>query len=1275
MTRSRNNNNNATANTQKFGCEHPRLKTSCARPWLSKFTPFQRFITAINDYDQPTSEGSVLNVTDLDRRSNGQVKNFYAENEFLQSLPDNHDVVLYTGAAPGYHLYDLAYLYPKLHFLLHDNTGRGFAERLTQMPNIRILDELPMATTVIHGHIDDNLPSDAVAPRGIRNLRKWMPFEEPAHLREGASVMYPPCSSAKGQELKQTFDGVPAIVDPALPAKLFDVLYAMRHTHSSGNCYDCHGVNRCHTNYMRWSADGGNSFHPREPTQLEQCVATVIRDSFGAKPVRVDDMAGGHLAVKYARDFARANLHHELLGRKVVEAGPRTSHVLHGATEQVGWRYCHPRLSPHDKTIRLPHYALNKICKCKIEDCQHHSAEAAVLSDVYLDRPAIDKLLTRVDSIYWVFNNLPHGNYPELGINVSRNGGRYNAAYEEKSIGMNSRHEAKNAEIPMPEGGFRLVVATDSADKQYDDPDPFAVLKGLNFRVVYNNGIYVTVEITKKKLPPCVTLGDLGPFMDLSKLGGKGLAPTYLVHQVAAHVSPNELDRTHECYSRISKQFNIKSYDLASNVVLGAMGIIALNMQDKATAISGLLGKVASFKRVTHGIGAKILSILGELGEGAEHPFMNALKFILRAVVNASKGVVEQLYGTLREWIKWMEEKQGENGFMAALTQIGLVIAHSVAKFFEWLLEIPAAEVIQPEEMPEECKTIPIPDRIVKKYKKSPAKANNCRTAARNIIYSAAPAIDGVQRPVLQKTNNQENGEKILRQRFSKYIERKVSEPDIAIFKRHLEDVVDETTNLEMIEPLPFRFGLRGTRGRIRRTKSEGSNERTPSCDNLDSGCESSATSVASSRQSSSSQERLVTLSVTAMTTTELSSGPTSRRLNKDSVNTLKRNVSERMGRTRQTLSSSCRALTTSLKPTIQRGISTSQTTFSKLLTKTTAGFSEFQQKINTTLTPSSNPICGQTGISDSESDTSSTEPESQETSTLPSAIQWHISRLTELLQNCPDCVRETLGNALREMILSLGSKAPKFPALSDQDLMLVCMSGLDFTSNGDIGGLCLTWNSAAVSFAKWLRGSQSKGILGRFLDILLMYLGSAPVRNTDQKFTRSCFVKPWLTEVLRYVLQLPVIGGAVLDVPSFLLLTEILPTTKPPTPELLAKSQKLLDKHLHGYGGFLLTSSIKSNSISILYAQAELLSVRPYEACPTSLSDQEIQTHRCNDRNLSRWLCRGVPEDTAQQGDTPLDPPLPPRNNKTESSWLCDQSTSRWIRRKTRKIPNSNDN
>lgn len=1216
------------------GCPHSRISTQCEQNWLFTFQPAMRLINKLAEATVPQLPPNVGYPEDFDRKSNGQVKNFFAERAFLQTVQKRlgraPGAVLYTGAAPGYHLFDLAFCFPLTKFHLHDSMGCGYADRLTQMPNVVIIKDLLQCDVEYECHIDDNLPEGAISPKAKYNLRKWMPLEATPHLRKDAHIIYPACSSTRGNELKQSFDNNPALdLTTKLAPDSFFKLHALRHVHVAGNCQDCHEAERMHTNYMKWAMDTGNKFKPRVCEQMEEAYVEMLKATFRAETM-VCEVAGGHLEIKLARDYVRAFLHNELRGLKIVEAGPRTAHFVAGATEQVGWHFCHPKLANHDKDLTRQFHMLNTVCSHPVEECtcaDMGSAQAVLGMDVYFTREQVDAIVGTGKSLYWSFNNLPHGRHIDLGINVVRTGGRYHPKYDELSASVNKSKPLTSVSVPTPEGGHRVIVATDSADKQYDDPDPFEVLKGMNYRVVYNNGIYVVVQV----YPPsstgdaAITLGDLGPLMDLSALGTNGVVPSWLCHHIAAHVSPNELDKPHDCIARIQKQFKIRSYDLASKAVFGAQHIIATNLREKATAVVKLVGSVNGSQRVTHGVGAKILSVLGEMGEGTGHPFLTAFKAILRSVLEAGQGMLKGLHDVLAQWVVSLDEKAKGHGFTARIYQFGAIIARAITQFLEYLMDIPAQTVIPPTELEETENNDELPD-IVQNFETLPPGPRDVRVSARDITYSAAPPIRGVPRPVLLKTNNQRNGVKVLRHRLGKHVHTKTLPENERIFEKHLDDVFDEVTSGVPVEPIPFRLGFRTTRKRIHHRRLRRYRRRMSTCAGLDSASNTSEEWTAFSRPSLSSQARPATLSGIEMTTIGPSLDDIFQLLSENYDNIRRPNALAPTDQILRRHSYSSQGSTTSSRQTTPPGTSTSPLTFSEQLTRIMQRFSAFHQKTGSTLRPFWNRTCELNGSSVSECATPSVAPESPATLTPLLETQSLTSRLTGLLPNCPDLVRKILDNVLRAMIASSDSE----PDVTDDDLTFLITSALGSTSSGDTGELLLTWNSVAVSLAQSLIQPATRwpGIRGKFCDILLSYLASVPGKNTWTNQDRSCFVRPWCAEAFRFALQCLDTGGGVLVVPLWISPTMMSSIIMPPTPAQLQQSQKRLDERLPNYGVFPLTSSVGPNAISMKCSWGRLLTITPCEAYLSLQKEQEAVSRLQNQPGenkviRSRWLCQ----------------------------------------------------
>ena len=127
---------------------------------------------------------------------------------------------------------------------------------------------------------------------------------------------------------------------------------------------------------------------------------------------------------------------------------------------------CQPLITVQDSFKEYPNWLT--VCQHKIEECgcpNFKRSTMILLSDVYLEEHTIQALLDMGKEVLVTYCALPEGRHKGLGATVVRRDGR-------------------------------LKVTTDSADKQYDDPDPEEF--NLESTVVINTGVYKTRLFSNK---------------------------------------------------------------------------------------------------------------------------------------------------------------------------------------------------------------------------------------------------------------------------------------------------------------------------------------------------------------------------------------------------------------------------------------------------------------------------------------------------------------------------------------------------------------------------------------------------------------------------------------------------------------------------------------------------------------------------------------------------------------------------------------------------------
>ena len=911
------------ASKPEFGCAHAISKPAPCKLEFEVFQPSGTFLANVASVEQTTKQ--LFNGTRFPtRKTNGQVKNYWTEKTFLElHAPKANDIVYYTGAAPGHHLQDLAHHFRQCIFMVGDNNPAVFNENrsLFQMPNVHLVREPPDRPRF---HIDDNLPRDAPPAIGDHNLFKWVPLAVKQNFRAGASVIYPPCAGQACEELKQTFPAGSTITEnpPANYQTVFATLNRWRCLLMTGYCRDCHYADKCHTNRMRAAKDAAGFSVPwysgSEPSYRE-----MLAGSTSFRKTQVEGRAH-HPEIKMARDIVRTFIHGSLAGKKVVEAGPRTSHVMGGAREQVGWHYCHPMAHAHDVDFMPPLSGLNTKCACKIEECKCHKAEYAVLQDVYLSAPQVTQLLKNgVKRIYWAFNNLPSGDHRHLNIRVSRQGGRLR------------------------------VFPYDAGDKQYDDPDPLHVLQDFDYRVVYNNGLYLLVElgegVDSSFLPPN-TGGVLRHVQNEDTTFS--VVPNNLVAAVYSKISDREVDRTGDAISRMVAQLDVKDPELGKTAVIAALQDIATTTKQTTTSIVKLIGEIKAGKRVTQGPGATFLSFFSEVSEGSSHPFFAALKSVGVALLDTAKGMIDSFRGWLVKWAEWFRSPKRKDSLFYNIYKL---IARMLEYLVEWIDYFRAA--------PAQCvEPVPFPSRpdfefpdIVSNIHIPPETSKSLKTSPLDYAYPYAPPPVDVPPPSIIDRASVDTTLGCVQKRLGNLAGSVDIDPEaMALMESNLTDVFDEVTGGELIEPQDFQSGWTATPEPIQPGKSSDLKGRTKKSAPLSSISKSFRKWMRSSKGSSSSRANAHTSSDQETCTTELSSDPTSPPSRADSDNIPKPVVLEPTGPELPPLSSSSEISPISSKPTTPHGICTSPPPSSRRSIASTPASSRSHRRIKTILRQSS---------------------------------------------------------------------------------------------------------------------------------------------------------------------------------------------------------------------------------------------------------------------------------------------------------------------------------
>lgn len=1179
MNNPNNNPQSDSGGTQVAGCAHAIKKTLCHR---QSFEAFQTVTDFIKNAETIYRDSKLSDTTmPPGKLVNGQVKNFWAETKFLELHGAEYDIVLYTGAAPGYHLLDLAYNFPKLRFLIHDNRPGAFNSnlRITQMPNIHMIETIP-ADARPKFHIDDNLPNFAHQPMGEHCLFKWMPNTIPPHLRQDAEILFPPCGGHDAEELKQMFKlGAPIVQQPDTNyTGMFQCLNRWRHMTITGHCRDCHYAHMCNTNHMRESTNPAiNTFKVRMYEDSEVSYRDMLNST---TKLRVDMVPGTapHPEVKSCRDAVRSVLLKELVGKKIVEAGPRLSHVMHAAIQQVGTHFCVPCIAGHDKAFIPPLCGLNTVCDCMVEDCSHiKGRDVAVLQDVYLKTEQMHALLQKVPRIYWAFNALPHGQHLHLGMEVLRIDGRLK------------------------------VRPLDSADKQYDDCDPLVVLQEFQHRVVYNNGIYMLVElggdVDYSTLPPFSG----GVLRHLDSQGITGVVPSCLVSQVTPYISHRDTEALTDCISRIQRQFKVRHEELARNAVFCALEEISRQIKHTSAGVVKLMGDIKAGKRVTEGPGSKVLSFISELSEGADHPFIAGLKMFGQTLMGMLTDFAESAQHYLQKISEYFGRKaKGGSGLFRGIFWLLSKLFQCLAQLFG-LLTSPATKDNQ---------VVPVPFPSNPDFKSPdvlsemhvPAEtAKSLQTSKLDFAWQYAPTVVDVPPPVTIDRNSIDTTLGVLQNRLGKITDANEPEPEaLAIYKSCLREVMDEITNGEPVVPQDFRSGCADMLEPTRPVNANYSSEPTTESAIPASECESSAGLTAFSNVSSSNQGKAATSSDQETCTTDPSLDHISQALSTFYDECQKHNASQQMVPEQPELSLSSDTCPDSLKQTTPPGIYTCPSLCSQPLTTNTAESSGSRRKMRSILRKYCGPTSALAGGTRTDLATDSREPECQETWTQQSATPSSTSPLTVLLHGCPDYLKPTLNSVVKETT----AQSPNMDTLA-KDLKYLISEGSVSKSKRVKGQLYLTLNSAAVICCKAKLAGRCRATLGKLCDTYLTCLASQTERSSFASLNRKVYVKPWLVRALLLCAHSAIIGGDAPDIPQYQSSTEMSDFTSTIIAVVNSVFRGMLDKVLQDCGGSLLWTKSGSSSISIACPLGSVLTIGSWQPWETPSNDQESNWFR----------------------------------------------------------------
>jgi len=637
-------------------------------PWTDELVKYVelgipvRNLSAILEKFTKASNNVVFDTTTTACRletKDGQRKNFWVEDKIITQ--NKIKTIFYQGAAPGLHLIPLAIRHSETQFYLQDHDITYYHDRrVFQLQNVHHFSSAPESVDLL---IRDYLSQHAQFYQPVTSTYILEKLNTGGAGTLGVPlqghIIMPPCRKNTSNELKIFYKTNASTY--TVPLKIVNQINNLSkrlnkiQLPEATTCRNCMPMlSEVEEQLM---GNNGRLLLPKLPTVQQ----TLINRPLAAthfEPLFTNDSDLDHALVKACRTAAKARILSHVQGKKVVELGPRASDQYYFANSHIGHHFCAPELTSYDRhkqpVVDRPEYAMTT-CHCLGQHCTHHKADTAIAVDVYLDKPAVTKLLERNHRLVWAFSWLPTGNHPLFNCKVERAGGRLK------------------------------VTTTDSADKLYDDADPLIVIADFPHTIVSWVGPYVIVSIengvvhqTKPNIYPDYMT--VVPDVEHSNL----IALTEHVDKLIMDSRTDEPKRYGDMLGRAAALLNV-SISYADVVLL-------LAFQSRADIVTARNSRLAAID-AQHRLGKATLSDakiptairnMNEVLQGANHPLYTMfITMVYEPVIQGYKTGKKKIVTGLKFLDSILEDYAVGNSCLAIISQqVRNVIATVL-----WLIE------------------------------------------------------------------------------------------------------------------------------------------------------------------------------------------------------------------------------------------------------------------------------------------------------------------------------------------------------------------------------------------------------------------------------------------------------------------------------------------------------------------------------------------------------------------------------------------------------------
>ena len=697
----------------------------------------------------------------------GQLKNLIVEEKAIRLLKPK--TIYYSHAAPGHHLLELIRKYQDITWILSDPNPSYFNNRLG--PHVKFVHHTfaNEEGLDIDLHIDDGLDEPIDQKLGKAGLFKLRILRDRSVelFNKSTKVYWPPCSGVDSVELRQFVpSGTPNQRKPiTIKVGLWDrmlkqLALARLANWGNGNCRDCLSTHLTKINIKP-------QIHFPDMDQFHRkALETIIGKSFDYS---FSDTAEHHGVIKAFRLANRAITLRKFGNRKIAEAGPKFVDLFRTSTLTTRIHCCCPKITVQDQDVDVPDWV--STCQHKIEDCDCKGfvdADLVFLSDVYVEEEVIRDLVNAGKDVAVTYCALPTGNYETLGVKVRRENGR-------------------------------LFVIPDSADKQYNDPDPeeFA----LNSTVVVNTGVYKTRLFSSSAEHHLDPAAPMAAFKNMVIDNIQYFQPTALIEHVGINLASLDPSLHYKTTNFIVREHpKLKIADVEAACVMATY--------ERAQRTITNIGAFADLVRKGHDIRNLLKSsywkdcLLGILSFSPNNPVLSQ---VCRALKQFSTDWAEWTVAKIRETAEFiagcLESAANlitSNNYIFTLLRKGLRLFGRVLRKLATIgLETgDVSTFVRPDHEP-----------LLPNYR--PPEEYLGETSLQDVPHQIGPLVEGV--PPAHSVDRKDTGSFLscLVKRLE-VDKPELNEEHLGILREEIGSVLDEIRGAQVVEPMDFRNGCLG---------------------------------------------------------------------------------------------------------------------------------------------------------------------------------------------------------------------------------------------------------------------------------------------------------------------------------------------------------------------------------------------------------------------------------------------------------------------------------